>query len=186
MLWPRLEQQRYSIYSLLLFLMNRQMSNHFSPYQSSLQKFPAKGVTSLRYLELYSLYNVHTAKYRCVRVYVVKIQDMCLRMKCGKCVYVVKCRKCIKCLSVAICRKCVYVAKCRRRIYAVKCRVGLIRNGVFNFSRNTIIASCRLWLSRLSQFFSLKRESLFRDYRKLFRISDYRENCGSCDKHYFI
>jgi hypothetical protein len=35
--------------------------------------------------------------------------------------------------------------------------IGLIRNGVFNFSRNTIIASCWMWLSRLSQLSSLKR-----------------------------
>jgi hypothetical protein len=39
--------------------------------------------------------------------------------------------------------------------------VGLIRNGVFNFSRNTIIASCWMWLSRLSQLFSPKRYRYF-------------------------
>ncbi len=32
--------------------------------------------------------------------------------------------------------------------------IGLIRNGVFNFSRNTIIASCWMWLSWLSQLFA--------------------------------
>ncbi len=35
--------------------------------------------------------------------------------------------------------------------------LGLKRNGVFNFSRNTIIASCWMWLSWLSQLFSPKR-----------------------------
>ncbi len=35
--------------------------------------------------------------------------------------------------------------------------LGLIRNGVFKFSRNTLIASCWMWLSRLSQLFLLKQ-----------------------------
>ncbi len=42
-------------------------------------------------------------------------------------------------------------------IFKIASGVGLIRNGVFNFSRNTIIASCWMWLSRLSQPFSPER-----------------------------
>ncbi len=53
--------------------------------------------------------------------------------------------------------------------------IGLIRNGMFNFSWNTIIASCWMWLSRLSQLFLLKRQSLFHDYHYTFCISNNRD-----------
>jgi hypothetical protein len=46
--------------------------------------------------------------------------------------------------------------KCAVNLTNVR-ELGLIRNSVFNFSRNTIIASCWTWLLRLSQLFSWKR-----------------------------